>query len=159
MTKSKAKKAITNIAIILLIAIFFILDRYLKMLALGKPDGFSLDLIGRFFSFQFTPNPYLAFSLPLSGWLINALIILIILSLIFYIFYLILKDKSSQWTVLILTIILFGAISNILDRLVFGYVIDYLYLRHFTVFNLADVMITGGTVALFLSYFNKQKYA
>jgi signal peptidase II len=58
------------------------------------------------------------------------------------------RDSAKRWEVIILTFIIFGAISNILDRLIYGYVIDYLELKYFTVFNLADVMISGGAIIL-----------
>ncbi len=48
-----------------------------------------------------------------------------------------------------------GAISNIIDRLSYGYVIDYLSLRYFTVFNLADVMISSGAIILILKNLKK----
>lgn len=158
MNNSAIKSKITNIAIILLIAIFFIVDRYLKALALGQPAGATTNLVGHFFSFQFTPNRYLAFSLPLGGWLVTALILLIIGLLIYYIFYLILNKNNQKWNICLLTIILFGAISNVLDRLSFGYVIDYLYLKHFTVFNLADALISvSAAYLLFQIFTSKQK--
>ncbi|MFA5000033.1 MAG: signal peptidase II [Patescibacteria group bacterium] len=136
-----------NIAIASVIAIFFMIDRYLKLAALHLANGEPIKLIGNIFSFNFTANYYLAFSLPLSGPLVNSLIILIIIGLIYYIL-LNRRDSAKRWEVIILTFIIFGAISNILDRLIYGYVIDYLELKYFTVFNLADVMISGGAIIL-----------
>jgi signal peptidase II len=136
-----------NIAIASVIAIFFIADRYLKFLALNMADNAPFRLISNIFSFNFTANYYLAFSLPLSGPLINILIVLIIIGLTYYILRN-RRDSAKRWEVIILTFIIFGAISNILDRLIYGYVIDYLELKYFTVFNLADVMISGGAIIL-----------
>lgn len=50
---------------------------------------------------------------------------------------------------LCLVLVLSGAISNLIDRLRFGYVIDYIDLSVWPVFNLADSAITVA-VALFL---------
>jgi len=147
-----------NIAIVV-IAIFFIADRWLKLLALEQKARPAQKLIGESLLFDFHSNYNIAFSLPLSGWPITALIILIILALIYTIFYLILKRKDQKWLILLLTFILFGAISNILDRFLYGYVIDYLALQYFAVFNLADVMISAGTVFLIITNFQKKKYA
>jgi lipoprotein signal peptidase len=44
--------------------------------------------------------------------------------------------------------IILGATSNLADRFQYGYVIDYFDLKYFTVFNLADVLIVGGTIGL-----------
>jgi len=150
MTKLALKFKIKNIAIILLIAIFFIADRWLKALALTRSGLAAIPLFGSWFSFEFTPNHYLAFSLPFSGWLVDGLILAIIAALIYYIFYLILKKKEHKTLIVLLTIILFGAISNILDRLAYGYVIDYFYLKNLTVFNLADAMISASVVYLLI---------
>jgi|GEM_PF-215393 len=155
MNKIISKISLKNIAIILLIAIFFIADRYLKLQALGLPVDYSYKLLGDIFSFSFTPNYYMAFSLPLGGIILNSIIIAIILGLIYVIFYLILKKRGPKYLALLLTIILFGAISNILDRLVCGYVIDYFELRYFTVFNLADTGIFIGACYLIIKSLKK----
>jgi len=44
-----------------------------------------------------------------------------------------------------------GAVGNLIDRMRWGYVIDYFSISFFPpVFNLADIAITGGTILLFL---------
>ncbi|MFA6194588.1 MAG: signal peptidase II [Patescibacteria group bacterium] len=164
MNKLISKIKLQNIAISFGIAIFFMTDRYLKILAQGLDSETYFKLIGDWFVFRFTPNPYISFSLPFSGILLNITVILIIFGLIYYIFYLILSKKSQNLglserknTIIILTIILFGAISNIQDRLVYGYVVDYLELRYFTVFNLADAMISLGVVILIIKTLKAEK--
>ncbi|MEI6529331.1 MAG: signal peptidase II [Candidatus Falkowbacteria bacterium] len=151
MNKNIFRISLKNIAIILLIAIFFIVDRYLKLLALNQNLQPPVKLIGNFFSFNFTPNYYMAFSLPFSGLVLNSIIIAVIFGLIYLIFYLILNDYKPKSSIILLTIILFGAISNILDRISCGYVIDYFELRYFTVFNLADAMISLGAIFFLLN--------
>lgn len=147
-----------NIAIALVIAIFFIADRYLKILAINLAAAEPIRLIGDIFSFNFTANYYIAFSLPLSGWIITALIIIIIVILIYYIFYLIANKQARPGEIILLTIIILGAISNILDRFSYGYVIDYLELRYFTVFNVADMMISGGAIILIFKNITNKRY-
>jgi signal peptidase II len=44
-----------------------------------------------------------------------------------------------------------GAVGNVLDRIVRGHVVDFLRLPHWPVFNLADVFIVLGVIALALS--------
>lgn len=145
-----------DIAIALVIAIFFIADRYFKALAIHYfSSGGSIGLIGKIFSFHFATNNYIAFSLPLGGHLATIIIGLIIISLLYYIIRLIASKNSQINEILLLTIIVLGAISNILDRLQYGYVIDYLSLRYFTVFNLADIMISIGCIILILKKINR----
>jgi len=50
-----------------------------------------------------------------------------------------------------LTLGLSGAIGNLIDRLRFGYVIDFLDVRIWPVFNVADVGIVAGVALLFWS--------
>jgi signal peptidase II len=41
-----------------------------------------------------------------------------------------------------------GALGNVVDRLVHGYVVDYIAVPHFYVFNLADAAIALGLAAI-----------
>lgn len=49
-----------------------------------------------------------------------------------------------------LILIMSGAFSNIIDRLCFGCVIDFINLKFWPVFNIADVYITIGAIILLL---------
>ena len=62
---------------------------------------------------------------------------------------------------LALSLICAGGIGNLIDRLVYGYVIDFLDFRIWPVFNLADSAITVGAVLLCWSilFSKKQKKA
>jgi len=51
-----------------------------------------------------------------------------------------------------LAMIFSGAISNLIDRLRFGCVVDYIDLKFWPVFNLGDVSITLGILLLVLSF-------
>jgi signal peptidase II len=50
-----------------------------------------------------------------------------------------------------------GAIGNGLDRLVRGYVVDFFYLHHWPVFNVADIYITAGAVLLVIASRQKRE--
>lgn len=150
MNKLKYKSLFQNIAIALGIAIFFMTDRWLKALALTQAAAPGRSLIGHLLAFKFIPNYYMAFSLPVGGWLLNALIIIIISALLSYIFYLSRQGAPKKLEIGLLILILAGALSNIYDRLTYGYVIDYWFMKYFTVFNLADAMISAGALLLIL---------
>jgi len=66
------------------------------------------------------------------------------------------KAKSNIYS-LSLGLILAGAIGNLIDRLAFGYVIDFLDLRIWPVFNVADSAITVGAVLLGWTILNANK--
>lgn len=144
MFKDDGKKmTAVNIAVI-----FFIgLDRFLKVFAFNDQAN-EVNLLGEILKFSYKNNHYIAFSLPLFGIWLNAVVFLIILLLIFYL----LKARRGgeyNTAVCLLTIVM-GASSNLFDRIKYGFVIDYLDLKYFTVFNLADVMITVGAFLLLL---------
>lgn len=155
MNKFISKPYFKNIAIILLIAIFFIVDRYLKIFALNHSLDKPIKLIGNFLSFAFTPNYYMAFSLPIGGWVLNTAILIALGILTYYL--IVLKNKNNnKLEIYLVFFILAGALSNIIDRLVCGYVIDYLHLKFFTVFNVADIMICIGALILIIFNLNKK---
>lgn len=159
MDKRLYKIYLYNIAIYLTIAIFFITDRYLKGLAANGYFQSPKEIIQNIFYLSFTANYNIAFSLPLSGMILNAIVITIILIILIGIIYLFTKRPPEKTNAILLTVILFGAISNMIDRLTVGYVIDYLYLKHFTIFNVADIMISLGTILLIINNINKKKKA
>jgi len=147
---SQKKTAIT----IFLLAVFLLtIDRFLKILALNQIQEYSL--IADILKFNFAKNYFIAFSLPLSGGILIAIIIAIIMFLLGYSIKLAKKREFIQ--VALLTNVLFGAISNLFDRLQYGYVIDYIDLKYFTVFNVADMMIVGGVCLLLLSSYKNEK--
>ncbi len=132
--------------------IFFVsADRLLKSLAVGSYVEKQVNILGDIFKFSFMKNYNIAFSLPFSGSLLNYLIAGIILYFIFsFIFLLFKKEYLSA---LFFFAIIMGATSNFYDRLYYGYVIDYLELKYFTVFNLADAIIVLGAGGLIVKNF------
>ncbi|MEQ9565144.1 MAG: signal peptidase II, partial [Pseudomonadales bacterium] len=56
------------------------------------------------------------------------------------------------WSIVGMTFVLGGAVGNLIDRAVLGYVIDFVSLhwqdRYFPAFNIADSAITLGAIAL-----------
>ena len=54
-------------------------------------------------------------------------------------------DAWLQWGG---TLVLAGAVGNLYDRLAYRYVVDFLYLHHWPVFNAADSCITVGALML-----------
>lgn len=136
-------------ASLMTIAVFFIcLDKFLKFLAirgfLNRPQ--PIKIIGEIFQLNFIPNHNIAFSLPFSGLWLNFMIGAIIILLIYWFINLFGKRKIHETACL--AFIILGAAGNLLDRLKYGFVIDYLDLKYFTVFNLADIMIAGGVILL-----------
>lgn len=130
-------------AIFLAVIFFAVLDRLLKALAAA---GWRVDLFGQVLKFNLVKNYYIAFSLPLAGFWLNAAILAVILLLVYYL--IASWRQGKRMVTLCWLAVILGAASNLYDRLKYGYVIDYLDLKYFTVFNLADVMIVVGVILL-----------
>ncbi|NCT54771.1 signal peptidase II [Candidatus Falkowbacteria bacterium] len=149
MNKKTIKTLLVNIAITFGLAIFFLADRILKAKALNLEA--PIELIPNLLLFNLTKNYFISFSLPLSGPILNIFIVLLIIILAIYLIFLIIKEKDRKLEIILLLFIFFGALSNLIDRLSLGFVVDYLELRYFTVFNLADVMIVIPSFWLILN--------
>ncbi|HID15761.1 MAG TPA: signal peptidase II [Candidatus Atribacteria bacterium] len=117
--------------------ILFALDRLLKWLAM---EGYSLSWVwGITFRFLANRGGIFGLSIPYLTFLSSLGIVVLII-------YMYRMNFSPG-----LVFILLGGISNIIDRFVYGYVIDYirvpfLPLVGHTYFNLADFMIDIGVV-------------
>ena len=138
----------------ILAAFFVCADRGGKMSAIIY-NG-SVNLVGTIFQFSFTKNYNIAFSLPLSGLGLTILVSLLILVIMAMAMDLV---KKRDILALPLLFVISGAASNLYDRLIYGYVIDYLDLSYFTVFNLADVMISTGLIVFLLLVLKQKKLA
>lgn len=63
------------------------------------------------------------------------------------------KDRVDRKTLFSLILILAGGFSNLIDRIVWGYVVDYIDITNyfeFPVFNIADIYIVIGWIMLFI---------
>lgn len=95
-------------------------------------------------------NKNIAWSIPLSPAIFYLAWILIVVVLI----YLFLKTKYVSQKIF-LVLIFSGAISNMIDRLRLGCVVDHIDLKFWPIFNLADVYITIGIILLIVINFKK----
>ncbi len=91
--------------------------------------------------------------LPVPRWLILTCTGLAIIFLLRWSFYYLTTDKL--WEMLPLTLILGGALSNLWDRLVYGYVFDWILLFQYSVINLADITIGVGIAWFVINRFKK----
>lgn len=144
------KKGLIYGAILLL----FIGDRFIKYMVREGHGEEGLSIWKGLIIFQGEINPYIAFSLPVHGIWLTIVIVLVVLLLIFYLIQAF-KDQQKYFVYPLLFLI-GGAVSNLFDRLTVGGVIDYVYIKHFTIFNIADLMILVGAISIF--YFWLYKY-
>jgi signal peptidase II len=98
-----------------------------------------------------------AFGLPLKG-LPQIIITGILIAGILWILWtqrtkMILSEKLGYGAILA------GALSNGMDRLLYGRVVDFLSLKYFAIFNVADIVISIGACLLVVSSLYLSRYA
>ncbi len=79
---------------------------------------------------------------------------------LFFLFYYFLKNNKNKWVLFGTSLVFSGALGNLIDRLRFGYVIDFLdfYIGkyHWPAFNVADSAITVGTFLLIFLFIQEK---
>jgi len=69
--------------------------------------------------------------------------------------------RHETWSAIAIVLILGGALGNVYDRVVHGYVVDFLHFYwngyHFPAFNIADTAITIGAGMMILDIFRKPR--
>ncbi len=148
------------ILLIALAGFAVVLDQITKLLITGMLELHeAMEIVPNFFNLTYVRNTGAAFGL-LSGapesfripfFIIIPLVALTVIILIFK------KTKETELLMITsLSLILGGAIGNFIDRVRFGYVVDFVDLHwfntyHWPAFNIADTAIVTG-VALLIFY-------
>ncbi len=153
-TKKKKKTVVLNIVPFLVSLGIIGLDQVLKRIFIIKlSDGNYIDC--GICDMRLIYNTGTAFGLFAGN---NSFFVYI--SLLAAVLILVLIFKTPAGNVLIrsaYSMILAGALSNLIDRLRVGYVIDFIDFRFWPVFNLADAAITCGIILLFIAIFNQNQ--
>lgn len=118
----------------------------------------KINLIGDFLYLKYVENTGIAFSLPIEGLILKILTIVII-CIIFWYYKTEEQAKNDLKINLAFMMILAWALGNGYERIFHGKVIDFLWVKYFSVFNIADVWISIW-VAIYiyiLIFLSKQK--
>ena len=136
-----------------IVALVVVLDQIIKMKVRSLPLGKVFYEIPGIVSFEHCVNTGAAFSM-FSGqtWLLAVASVVLIAVMLFYV-YRYLHLTPLAWAAM--ECLVGGGIGNLLDRLLFSGVTDYIRLRliDFPVFNLADVAITASIVVILVLLF------
>lgn len=136
---------------IAVIVISVALDRITKWLAVLylKGNG-SVSIIGELLHFTYVENEGAAFGMMKNArWIFMVISTLAIGAMIFY---LIKYKPKSRLALVSLAMIIGGGIGNMIDRVLLGYVVDFIYIKiiDFAVFNVADAFVCVGTALLII---------
>jgi signal peptidase II len=109
----------------------------------------SVSVIDNLLSFTYVENNGVAFgSFAGNRWIFVVLTTALIAAILIYMFK---KKPQSKLFYASVALIVGGGIGNFIDRVLYGYVIDYISLSFFPpVCNFADYCITVGTVLLMI---------
>ncbi len=84
-------------------------------------------------------------------WFLSALAIIVSIVIMIWLTRL---DSKQRWLACALALILGGALGNVVDRLIYGYVVDFIDIYyqawHWPAFNIADIGISIGAVMLLI---------
>ena len=74
------------------------------------------------------------------------LVPIIVIGLFFYI-----RNSKNKLEIISVCMVIGGALGNYIDRLIRGYVVDFIDFRIWPVFNIADIFVVVGGILLILS--------
>lgn len=135
--------------------LLFILDQFTKVLILGYYQLGDSTYVTSFFNIVRVHNPGAAFSFLASAsgwqrWFFTALGI----GAALFILWLLRSHHHQKLFAFSMACLLGGAVGNVVDRLLHGYVVDFVQLHYagwaFPAFNVADAAITAGAIGMIL---------
>lgn len=135
--------------IYILIGFLIIFDQITK-LVMTNADGAEIPIIGSFFNLKYSQNTGMAFGIPVPALLLIVISVLLIILVIFFT-----KKElnpNSQITQMSVALILSGAVGNLLDRTIRGFVVDFINIWKWPSFNLADAFIVIGILMIVVFY-------
>jgi signal peptidase II len=141
-----------------------LLDQLSKYLTLHFLTPYQPTPVFPFFNLTLVHNTGAAFSFlshqpVLAFWLFSGIALVMSVILVVWLSRL---PASSRWLSCALSLVLGGALGNVIDRFVHGHVIDFLDFyyeaSHYPAFNIADSAIFIGAVILLLDAIFKKKY-
>lgn len=135
--------------IVIFVTILVLLEQLTKIIILMNRDKFPVTVINNIFMLSYVENSGVAFGIKVGSVWSFIVINVVVLGIIIKFMYSQLQELNNK-TIVILSLVLAGGISNLIDRVFRGHVVDFLDITpiiNFPVFNFADIMIV---VAVFI---------
>lgn len=144
---------------IIISIILLCIDQISKLLVvnlLTKTD--SITIIKNFFYLTYINNDGAAFSILVGKRVL--LILIAVLVIVMLIRYIKKNNIQNKLELVSISLILGGSLGNLMDRVVRGYVIDFLDFKifnyNFPIFNIADTFIVIGVIMQLLKELRKE---
>lgn len=136
--------------------ILVIIDQIIKYVVVRNlAVNDTIPILKNSIELTFVKNTGAAFSILTNAtWLITALSVTVFIFLIYYIRK---EEKTTKSMGVIFSLLIGGILGNIIDRIRLGYVIDYVSIGRFPIFNFADSCIVIGMVLMIIVVIRGEK--
>jgi signal peptidase II len=118
------------------------------------PQMGEFEIIGQWLAFTYIRNDGVAFGLfqGIPQFFTITSLLIVAGALYYYVRHI---HASDRWAPIIIGLIVGGALGNVIDRLRFGYVVDFIKTLngHFPIFNLADSAVVIGVFLMAVRMF------
>lgn len=145
------KRASLLVTDFMLFAILVIADQLTKHLAVVRlKNQAAYNLINGILEFNYLENRGAAFGVLQNQKYFFVFVALIFIGVIVFVLIKVPTQKKYYSLNILLVMIAAGAVGNMIDRVRYDYVVDFIYLVciQFPIFNVADIYVTTATVIL-----------
>lgn len=144
------------VLVIIVVSVLLGLDLGLKYVVSSYLT--TVNIIDNFFSLTYVLNDGVAFSLFASR---TYLLIFIALLCLFFIIYELKNNLDDRVLSIGYSLVLAGLLGNFIDRLIDGYIVDYLSFKilgyNYPIFNFADILIVVGVIIVIVKEILKER--
>lgn len=147
---------------VIIIVLGITLDRITKLWAVKRlSTGRDIVVIKEFFSFSYLENRGAAFGIFKDKQFF--LVSITMGAILFMLLYLFSNKTYPKVLKISLSLIISGAIGNLIDRIKYKYVVDFIFFHYkdkyyFPIFNIADVLVSIGTILLIIFIIKEDKH-
>ncbi len=145
------KRASLLVTDFMLFVILVIADQLIKHLAVVRlKNQAAYNLINGILEFNYLENRGAAFGVLQNQKYFFVFVALIFIGVIVFVLIKVPTQKKYYSLNILLVMIAAGAVGNMIDRVRYDYVVDFIYLVciQFPIFNVADIYVTTATVIL-----------
>lgn len=152
----------SGIVMLWISVLVIVIDRYTKIWAVDHLAFHESLRVLPFFNLTLAYNTGAAFSFLHSAsgwqnWFLGGLALVVSITVVVWLAKLSVRE---YWQTTALCLVLGGALGNAWDRILYGYVIDFLSFHwgdwYFAIFNIADSAICVGAFMLFVYWMRKE---
>lgn len=156
MTETSKKPVVQYIVAVIVIGVLVALDQFTKYLATVKLKGNKpFVMIDGVFELNYLENRGMAFGMMQNKQIFFCVFSIVILAALVFYYIRVPNTKRMLPMRALMIVIAAGAIGNMIDRLVRGFVVDMFYFKliNFPIFNVADIYVVVGIILIALLVF------